>query len=162
MRIYHNKLRSQFGGNHISRVILQELPEYKFKFIRTIQKSDLNYASHLGNDNLVSIIQETRIDLFQKLGYSELDLGDGRTGIIIGDLVVNFKGEAFESDELLIESQIGDVTEKSMRLYHRVSKTNDNTLIALVETGLVAFDYTARGIAKWPDELKKGIKKLIK
>ena len=149
------------GGKTIPRAILQELPEYRFKFKITVQKSDLNYAGHLGNDSLVSIIQEARVELFKELDCSELDLGDGRTGIIIGDLVVNFEGEAFKGDELMFESQFGDVTHKSMRLYHRVSKTNDNELIALVETGLVAFDYTTRVISKWPDELNIVIKKLV-
>jgi acyl-CoA thioesterase FadM len=145
------------GGTTISRVKLQEQPEYKFKYIRKIRKSDLNYAGHLGNDNLISIIQEARIAVFNELGYTELDLGDGKTGIIIGDLVVNFMAEGFEADELLIESQFGEQQENSIRLFYRVSRVTDGTLLALVETGLVAFDYKTHKTSKWPEKFLKYI-----
>jgi acyl-CoA thioesterase FadM len=93
-----------------------------------------------------------RIELFRELACTELDLGDGRTGIIIGDLVVNFKSEGFEGDDLLIESQFEDFQDKSIRMSHRVIRHKDGRLIALVETGLVAFDYKKRIKTKWPEQ----------
>ena len=77
------------------RVKLESQPKYEFVFETTIQKVDLNYAGHLGNDALLRMLQTARIELFQNRGYKELDLGDGKTGIIIGDLVVNHKGVVF-------------------------------------------------------------------
>ncbi len=122
--------------------------------------NDLNYAGHLGNDALVSLIQEARVSLFHELGYKELDLGDGKTGIIIGDLVINFKAEGFMFDELVIQSQIGEVTEKSMRLFHRMVKKDDNTLLALVESGLIAYDYDNRKITSFPSRFIKTLEKI--
>jgi acyl-CoA thioesterase FadM len=47
-----------------------------------------------------------------------------------------------------------------MRHYYRVTRIADGTLIALMETGLVAFDYETHKTTKWPkkffDELKNG------
>lgn len=148
------------GGNHLSHIKLEEQPEYEFSFEVTIQTRDLNYAGHLGNDALVSIIQETRVSLFQDLGCKELDLGDGKTGIIIGDLIINFKAEGFVFDQLIIESHIGEVTEKSIRLFHRIIKKNDNALLALVETGLIAFDYEKRRISKFPNRFLRSMVKI--
>ena len=135
----------------MSRIILKEQPDYEFEFITKIQTKDLNYAGHLGNDALLKMIQEARIDLFKKLGFKELDLGNGKTGIIIGDLVVNYKAEGFEGEILKIESHIGQVTEKSMRIFHRITKSKENKILAVAEMGLIAFDYKAREITEFPE-----------
>jgi acyl-CoA thioesterase FadM len=132
------------------RVQLQVQPNYEFEYQTTIQTRDLNYAGHLGNDSLVSLIQEARVALFQELGFRELDLGDGKTGIIIGDLVINFKAEGFFGEHVVIQSHIDDVNEKSMRIYHKVVKKNDDTVLALVETGIISFDYESRKISIFP------------
>jgi 4-hydroxybenzoyl-CoA thioesterase len=142
----------------LPRVKLNELSKYEFQYNTTIKENDLNYANHLGNDSLVRIIQDTRIELFKSMGFSELDLGDGRTGIIIGDLVVNFKAEGFSGEELRIDSRIGEITEKSCRIFHRVMKSSDNSILALVETGLVAFDYDTREITQFPAEFIVALK----
>lgn len=133
------------------RVILKEQPDYEFKFITKIQTEDLNYAGHLANEALLKMIQEARIDLIKKLGFKELDLGDGKTGVIIADLVVNYKSEGFEGDELRIESHIGQITERSIRIFHRIFKNKNDILLTLAETGLVAFNYKIREITKFPE-----------
>jgi 4-hydroxybenzoyl-CoA thioesterase len=143
------------------RVILTEQPDYQFEFNIKIQKKDLNYAGHLGNDALVKKIHEARIDLFKKLGYKELDLGDGKTGIIIGDLIVNYKSEGFKDEDLKIESHIGEITEKSMRIFHRIIKLKDNKILALAETGLITFDYQSREITEIPATFKEILNKQI-
>ena len=139
------------------RTVLEEQSSYEFNFETTVRKHNLNYAGHLGNDALVGLIQEARIGLFNALDYKELDLGDCKTGIIIADLVVNFKSEGFLDDKLRIESHIGDVTDKSLRIYHRVLKDKDDSMLALVETGLVAFDYSSRRITTFPLGFVKSI-----
>lgn len=141
------------------RITLKKQPKYEFHYKITINRNDLNYANHLGNDVLVRMIQEARIELFKGLGYKELDLGDGKTGIIIADLAVNFKAEGFIGDELRIESHIGEVTDKSLRIFHRIIKEKDDKLLALVETGLVAFDYENREITRIPKDFLKVLKK---
>ena len=55
----------------MSRTNLQEQPNYEFHYNTTIESRDLNYAGHLGNEAVVSIIQEARIQLFKELGYSD-------------------------------------------------------------------------------------------
>ncbi len=147
------------GGIFIPRIKLLELSNYRFHYKRKVQKRDLNYAGHLGNDSIVRLLQEARLAIFQQLGFTELDLGDSKTGIIIGDLVINFRSEGFLDEELNIESQIEDVTERSMRIYHRIIKKQDNSMLALAETGLVAYDYSTRAIAKWPERFNTELKK---
>jgi 4-hydroxybenzoyl-CoA thioesterase len=144
------------------RATLQEQSNYEFQYNTTIHTRDLNYANHLGNDSVVGMLQDARVDLFKSLGYRELDLGDGKTGIIIGDLVVNFKAEGFLFEKLRIDCHINDISDKSFRIFYRIVKAQENTIIALAETGIVAFDYTTRQVAILPSNFVKALKEFGK
>ncbi len=130
------------------RVKLTEQPGYEFTHTLPVRVTDLNYGSHLSNDAVVRLIHEARVHLLRQLGCRELDLGDGHTGFIMGDLVVNFRQEGFLFDEITVQSHIGDITEKSFRLYHRLCRNGE--VLALAETGLVTFNYDRRAIAPVP------------
>jgi acyl-CoA thioesterase FadM len=144
----------------MSRVVLEEQQSYEFIFETFIQTRDLNYAGHLGNDSLISIIQDARIAIFKELGFEELDLGDKKTGIIIGDLLVNFKSEGFSGDKIKIESHIDEIKDRSIRLYHKILKMKNNEILALAETGLIAFDYAKREISSFPEQFMLKLKRI--
>jgi len=143
------------------RVTLKERSSYEFHYPIKVQVRDLNYAGHLGNDVLIGILQDARANLFNDLGCKELDLGDGKTGIIIADLAVNFKSEGFLFDELRVDSHISEFTEKSFRIYYRIMNVKNNSIIALAETGLIAFDYKTREVTKVPEILKRALDQYI-
>ena len=141
------------------RVKLKEQPTYEFKHTLTVRVTDLNYANHLSNDAVIRLVHEARVHLFHSLECKELNLGDDKTGIIMVDLVVNFLQEGFLFDTLEIESHVGDIGRKSFRLYHRINKAG--TPLALVETGLVAFNYTARETVPIPDTFLQALNKIV-
>lgn len=135
------------------RVKLQLQPSYEFHYEVTLQVRDINYGGHLGNDALVSLLHEARINLLHSLGLSEMNLGDGQTGIIMADLVVNFVEEGFMLDRLDIDSHIGEMTQRSFRIFHRIAK--GDKLLALAETGIVSFNYAERKIAPIPKSFRQ-------
>jgi acyl-CoA thioester hydrolase len=126
------------------RTKLEAQPSYEFSCTIGLQPRDINYADHLGNDSLVSIIGTARASMFRSMGLREGDLGDGRTGIIMADLTVNFKAEAFMFDELQIDTHVGEMSRTGFRIFHRITK--GVTVIAFAETGVVAFDYSKKRI----------------
>lgn len=128
----------------MSRTRLDEQPFYEFSCTITLQPRDINYGGHLGNDSLVSLLGTARAGMFRSVGLSEGNLGDGRTGIIMADLTVSFKAEAFMFDELQIDTHVGEIGHSGFRIFHRVRK--GQTIIAFAETGMVAFDYAKRKI----------------
>jgi acyl-CoA thioester hydrolase len=130
------------------RIKLSEQEVYEFQFSFKVRPQDVNHAGHVGNDNLISIVGTARAYLFHSMGLSELDLGDRQTGIIISDLVVNYKSEAFLFDELLIDTHIDEIAPKGFRMFHRISK--DMKLIALVETGFATYNYKTKKTAPIP------------
>ena len=132
----------------MSRIKLIEQASYKFQHTLSVRMTDLNYGNHLANQVLVGYLNEARVRLFDQLGCSELDLGDGQTGIILGDLAVNFKIEGLLFDQILIESQIDEISRKSFRLFYRLSKQGQ--ILALAETGIIAFNYQTRKAVPLP------------
>jgi len=135
------------------RIKLAEQEVYEFRFSIQVRPQDINYGGHLGNDDLISLVGAARAQLFHSLGLSELDLGDGQTGIIITDLVVNYRAEAFMFDELLVETHLDEFAEKGFRMFHRVRK--NSKLIALMETGLMTYNYASKETAPIPEAFLK-------
>jgi acyl-CoA thioester hydrolase len=131
------------------RTKLTEQEKYEFRFSLQVRPQDVNYGGHLGNDSLISLIGTARAYLFRDLGFSELDLGDGHTGIIIADLTVNYRSEAFLFDELVIETHVGEIELKRFRMFHRITK--QSTLVALAEVGFGAYSYEQRKVVSIPD-----------
>lgn len=138
------------------RTKLSEQSCYEFQYVVTLQPRDINYGGHLGNDSLVSLLGTARTQMFRALGKSEMDVGDGKSGIIMADLVVIFKAEAFMLDELTFEVHIGDLSRTSFRMYYRVKR--GQTLIALAETGVAVYDYESKKIAAIPGVFLESLK----
>lgn len=137
------------------RTRLDEQPVYEFSCRIVLQPRDINYGGHLGNDSLVSLIGTARAGMLHSMELTEGNLGDNKTGVVIGDLAVNFKSEGFMFDELRIDTHIGEITKTGFRMFHRVTK--DKSIIALAEAGMVAFDYTTRKIGHVPDKFVEAL-----
>ena len=138
------------------RIKLNGLQLYRFRHAVKLQPRDINHAGHLGNDALVSLLGTAQAEMFHSLGLSQTDLGDGRTGIIMSDMIVNYKSEAFMFDELLIDTHAGEFGRTSFRLFQRV--TRGEAIIALAEKGLTTFDYITRKVAPVPEALLQLLK----
>ena len=142
----------------MARVILTECERYEFAHSLTIRATDINYAGHLGNEALLSLIHEARSHLMKQLNFQTVLSGPVRIGLIIADLAVNFRAEAYAHQQLVIDSQISEIGEKSFRLFHRVRR--EEQIIALVETGLVAYDFHSGKVVAMPGEFFDGLQRM--
>ncbi|WP_114417449.1 acyl-CoA thioesterase [Marinospirillum perlucidum] len=136
----------------MARVSLEFPEKVVFRSRQLLRISDINYGQHLGHDTLISLLHEARCHWLASEGLSELSLDGGQVGWVVGELVVNYQGEAFYPDELTIELAGGDRGSKSIEIYHRVLRS-DGTPVALAKTGLVCFDYASRQAAQVPARL---------
>lgn len=135
---------------------LKKQKDYEYEYKRLIQVGDINYGGHLGNDALVKILHEARIDMLYSMGFTELDLGDGETGIIMAELVINYKAESFMMDTISVFCHADDISNVSFRMYYKVS--DDDKLIALAETEIVTFNYNKKQIADIPAAFLNALK----
>lgn len=137
------------------RVELIELSSYEFQHLLTVRSTDINYAGHLGNEALLGLVHETRAQFLKRLGFETIIDKENEVGLIIADIAINFKAEAFAADLLAIDCQVDEISEKSFRLFHRICRNQQ--LIALLESGLVAFNYQLSQVVPLPDSFVKGL-----
>ena len=139
----------------MSRKELKEQKQYEFRCTITLQPRDINYEGHLGAEAITSLVNNAQATILHGLGFNEEDLGDGQTGITISELAVNLKTQAFVFDELQIHTHFGEFRRNSFRIFHRITK--GLAVVALVETGITAFNRDSSKIAAVPKTLLKAL-----
>ena len=140
----------------MSRIKLKELQSYEYTFRLQVRITDINIANHLGHVELIGMIHEARHQFFTMLGFSELRLGADNVGIVILDLVTNYKLEVFAGDIIDIDLQLDDIEERSFRIYYRLRRGNE--IIAIAETGIAPFVYGEKKAVPVPDAFLESLK----
>ncbi|ROR34572.1 acyl-CoA thioesterase [Inmirania thermothiophila] len=139
----------------MSRVRI-ELPErFVFACELAVRIGDVNYGGHLGNDALVGLLHEARVRWLAARGRSELDLGG--CGLVVADLAVAYRAEAFHGERLRIELGPDGWGRHGFSLAYRVGRPADGVEVARARTGLVCFDYRARRVAEVPPGLREAL-----
>ena len=118
----------------------------------SVRVGDVNYGGHLGNDSLLGLLHEARIRFLGSLGYSELDVAG--QGLIMGDVVIVYKAQAFLGETLRIGVGTMDFTVSGCNAVYRVTLVADSAVIALAKTGIVLFDYERGRPVRWPEEAR--------
>lgn len=132
------------------RIQLKDCEKYIFSTEIKVRITDLNYGNHLGNEKMLSYVQEARVDFLNTLGYGELTFAG--KGIIMTDAAVVYKSEAHSGDLLKIEIAIEDLTTMSFDFYYKITNIHTNKIVAMVKTGILCFDYQTKKICPIPQE----------
>lgn len=130
------------------------LPEsFGFNCSIPIRIGDINYGNHVGNDAVLSILHEARMQFFKSIGTTELDFFG--TSLIMADVAIEFKKEMHYGDVVKASVAIADVSKISFDLVYKleVETEKGNTITALAKTGMVCFDYNAKKITAIPEKL---------
>ncbi|MBX0291577.1 thioesterase family protein [Hymenobacter sp. HSC-4F20] len=128
-----------------------QLPEtYLLTTEIPVRITDLNYGAHLGNDALLSILHEARVQFLRHLGHAEFDPATG-LGHIMADVAIEYKGEGFYGDVLHIQMAATDLSKYGFDLVYWV-KNQDGREIARAKTGMLGFNYTTRQLLPLTDE----------
>ena len=120
-----------------------------------VRIGDINYGNHVGNDSFVSLIHEARIQWLQLNNFSEIDAGG--TGLIMADLGIEFKKEAYYGEEILIEIAAGEIARVSFELFYQLSteRNQEKVLLAKAKTGMVCYQYELKKTVSVPDSLQQ-------
>jgi len=119
-----------------------------------VRITDLNYGSHVGNDQVLSFLHEARVRYLASLGYTEMDL-EG-IALIMSDAALVIKNEIYYGDDLLISVQPEEVSRIGFDLVYKIEKKSAGKLItvALGKTAMVCFDYTLKKIVTLPETVR--------
>lgn len=146
-------------SNNMARVELTLPDKFIFETTLSVRVSDLNYGGHVGNDRVLTLMQEARTLFYRHMGFeSEVKL-EGTIGQIIADAIVVYMAESFLGDELKIEIAAADLNKYGFDLYYRLTNQH-NKEVARGKTGVVCFDYTKRKVASVPVKLLEKLKTL--
>ena len=135
-----------------------ELPEkFSFETIIPIRITDLNYGNHVGNDTILSVLHEARVQYLKHCELEELDFGG--VGLIMSDAAVEFKNEIYYGEKIIASVTVSDVSKFSFDVYYKLEKENNEKriLVALAKTGMVCYDYSAKKVAAVPKEARDNL-----
>lgn len=136
----------------MARLQLETPSAYLFKTHISVRIDDLNYGNHLSNDTYLKYMQEARMQFFNHLGLSEMNIGG--CSVIMGEAGIRFLQECFYGDHLLIEVTALNLGIKSFDLYYRFTKTADQSEVCLAKTAMVCYDYETHKSVPIPDSFR--------
>lgn len=135
-----------------------ELPDrFGFKTHIPIRITDINYGGHAGNDRILSMIHEARVQFLKHHGYEEKNFSG--VGLIMGDVAIEFKKELFYGDTVTIHVAASGFERVSFDIFYRldIEKDGKTVTVATAKTGMVCFNYTTKKVASVPQEAKKNL-----
>jgi acyl-CoA thioesterase FadM len=116
-----------------------------------VRITDVNYGGHVGNDAIVALLHEARVQWLKQHSYSEMDFAG--SALIMSGLSVEFKNEAFFGDELSIEIYAGEITRVGFELLYVINtiRQQKHSLIARAMTNMVCFNYQTKKLIPVPE-----------
>ena len=139
-----------------------DLPEKSiFTTELTVRATDLNYGGHVGNDTILSFMQEARVQFYRALGFKNEISFEGSIGQIITDAAIQYKSESFLHDVLTIRIAVADFNKYGFDMFYIIENKVTGKSVAIGKTGIVCFDYDKRKIATIPDILLDKLKSLM-
>lgn len=124
---------------------------FSFSVHIPIRITDVNYGGHVGNDAILSIIHEARLQFLQAFGYSEMNV-EG-VGLIMADVAIEFKSEIFYGDAIEVSVVANDFNRVGFDLIYKLEKKQENktVTVAIAKTGMVCFDYGLKKVSALPN-----------
>jgi acyl-CoA thioester hydrolase len=138
----------------MARIVIELPTTYLFSTEIPVRVTDLNYGNHVGNDSILGLMHEIRIQFYRSLGLkNELNF-EGAVGQVISDAAIVYKSEAFLGDVLTGRIAAADFNKYGFDLYYLLTNKATDKEVARGKTGIVCFDYDKRKIASVPEILR--------
>lgn len=145
----------------MSRIKLKIPDSPLFSTEITVRISDINYGNHLGNEMILSYMQETRLRFFQSLGYKD-ELNIEGIGTIQADAAIEYRGESFHGDVISCKLMLGEIGRRSINFYYVLENTANEKLIARGKTGIAFYDYKLKTTVNIPQQLLEKVQRSAK
>ena len=130
----------------MSRIKIKLPVSFPFSTSIKIRITDINYGGHVGNDTILSLVHEARMQFLNNYGYSELDMKG--IGMIMIDAGIEYKSELFYGDEITVFVSANEFTRIGFDLYYKLMKSE--TIVAVAKTGMVCYDYDSKKVVSVP------------
>jgi len=129
-----------------------ELPkQFSFSTKIPIRITDLNYGGHVGNDTVLTLIHEARVQFLKHFGYEELNI-EG-VSLIMSDAVIEFKNELFYGDTIIAYVAANNFSRVGFDLFYKLTRNETN--IAFAKTGMICYNYNSKKVVSIPEAAKE-------
>jgi YbgC/YbaW family acyl-CoA thioester hydrolase len=134
-----------------------DLPkDFSFQTIIPIRITDVNYGGHVGNDTVLTLLHEARMQFLKYHGFSEMDFGGA--GLIMSDVIIEFKKEIFYGEEIKILVSVSNFSKIGFDVFYMVVKSQQEIVVAKAKTGMVCYDYKLKKIISIPETALRSFK----
>lgn len=133
-----------------------ELPSsYHFSTPLPVRITDLNYGGHVGNDRILGLLHEVRVQFLESLGLSEIDFAG--TSLIMADVAIEFKREMHYGDVVIASIHVCGFTRAGFELLYKLElvKNQETFLAVAAKTGMVCYDYKTAKITSLPEAFSR-------
>jgi YbgC/YbaW family acyl-CoA thioester hydrolase len=134
-----------------------DLPkDFSFQTTIPIRITDVNYGGHVGNDTVLTLLHEARMQFLKHHGFSEMDFGG--VGLIMSDVIIEFKKEMFYGEEIKMFVSASNFSKIGFDVLYLVVKSQQEIVVAKAKTGMVCYDYKLRKIVSIPETALQSFK----
>jgi len=128
----------------MNRIKIQLPNQFSFSTQMQIRVTDLNYGGHVGNDTVLSLLQEARQQFLQSRGYAELSVES--FGLIMADAMIEYKKELNHKDLIEIALVATDFDKLGFDIYYQISvlQNGESLLAVRAKTGMMLYDYSVK------------------
>ena len=124
----------------------------------SVRVYDVNFAGHLSNDSILSMVHEARILFLKNWGYSEVDTEGA--GIIMFDAALQYKSQGYHGDILIFDVAVDNLIRTGCDFVFKISNKANGKEIARAKTGIAFFDYKKNKMIAVPEKFEELIEKL--
>jgi acyl-CoA thioester hydrolase len=133
----------------MARIRISVPESFSFSTVIPIRITDLNYGGHVGNDSILSLIHEARVQFLKHFEFTELDFAG--TSLIMSDVAIEFRSEAFYGSSIKVMVTAGEFTRAGFDIFYQMVNAENNKQVAIAKTGMVCFDYSGRKVTAVPE-----------
>ena len=136
--------------------------DFNFSCKIPVRITDINYGGHTGNDAVLSIIHEARMQFLRSLGYTELDFEGA--GMIMGDVSIEFKKELFYGDVIVAYVTTGELSKIGFELFYKFETFQEivpekDSPAVVARTNMICYDYEKKKIVVVPENARIKLEK---
>jgi acyl-CoA thioester hydrolase len=124
-----------------------------------VRFSDTDAMGHVNNANYLTFAEIARTAYYEDVTGERFHLGvhGAEEGMILAEIRMTFRSAAFFGETLEVESRVDRIGRTSFSMIHRLtapdSRFGKARLIAVADSVLVTYDYTAEAPIPVPDRL---------
>jgi acyl-CoA thioesterase FadM len=140
-------------GFDMSRVSIALPERFVFATELRVRISDVNYGNHLGNDAVLSLLQEARMRFLAQFGFTEIEAGGA--GMVMVDAAVIYKAQSAYGDPLRIELSTEHWSFAAFDFVYRVTHAVTGREVARAKTGMCFINYATGKVAGAPAAVRE-------